>query len=66
MYLIILILDFLDDYSIEDNKLITKIDLLKDSVNISENGKILIKIKNYQAVLQKQKKLWKIFLFLKL
>jgi superfamily I DNA and/or RNA helicase len=59
-------LGFLDDYSIEDNKLITKIDLLKDSVNISENGKILIKIKNYQAVLQKQKKALKDFSFSKI
>lgn len=59
-------LGFLDDYSIEDNKLITKIDLLKDLVNISENGKIFIKIKNYQAVLQKQKKALKDFSFSKI
>ena len=59
-------LGFLDDYSIKDNKLITKIDLLEDLVNIPKNGKISIKIKNYQAVLQKQKKALKDFSFSKI
>jgi len=54
---------FLDDYSIEDNILKSKIDFLD---TFSKKGKLFIKVKNYQAVLQKQKKALKDFAFSKI
>jgi len=52
---------FLDDYSIEKNILKSKIDFIENLKNIRNEGKIFIKIKSYQPVLQKQKKALKDF-----
>jgi len=58
-------LGYLDDFSIEENILKVKIDFT-DSLEIKESGKLIIKIKSYQAVLQKQKKALKDFSFSKI
>ena len=55
----------LDDYSIEENIIKTKIDML-DEFEISKKGLLFFKVKNYQAVLQKQKKALKDFAFSKI
>jgi len=57
---------FLDDYSIEENILKSKIDFIDKLDTFSKNGKLFIKIKSYQAVLQKQKKALKDFAFSKI
>jgi len=53
-------LGYLDDYSIEENILKIRIDFT-DSLVIEKRGKLSIKVKSYQAVLQKQKKALKDF-----
>lgn len=58
-------LGYLDDYSVEKKILKIKIDFL-DNLVIEKEGKLSIKIKNYQAVLQKQKKALKDFSFSKI
>ncbi|MGD9554491.1 MAG: AAA domain-containing protein [Candidatus Altimarinota bacterium] len=58
-------LGYLDDYSVEENILKIRIDFL-DNLVIEKEGKLSIKVKNYQAVLQKQKKALKDFSFSKI
>jgi len=58
-------LGYLDDYSTEENILKVKIDFI-DNLKIKNSGKLIIKIKSYQAVLQKQKKALKDFSFSKI
>ena len=58
-------LGYLDDFSIKENIVKIKIDFI-DSLKMSKSGKLLIKIKNYQAVLRKQKKALKDFAFSKI
>jgi len=58
-------LGYLDDFSIEENILKSKVDFM-DSLEIKQSGKLLIKVKSYQAVLQKQKKALKDFSFSKI
>ncbi|MBT5491083.1 AAA family ATPase [bacterium] len=57
---------FLDDYSIEENILKSKIDFIKDLGGIQKSSQLSVKIKNYQSVLQKQKKALKDFSFSKI
>ena len=58
-------LGYLDDYSIKENILKIKIDFI-ESLVIEQKGKLSIKVKSYQAVLQKQKKALKDFSFSKI
>jgi len=58
-------LGYLDDYSIEENVLRVKIDFM-NSLDIEKKGILTIKVKSYQAVLQKQKKALKDFSFSKI
>jgi len=58
-------LGYLDDFSIEQNILKVKIDFISD-LQIEKNAKLSIKVKSYQAVLQKQKKALKDFSFSKI
>ena len=58
-------LGYLDDYSIEKKILKTRIDFI-DNLEIKQHDRLLIKVKNYQAVLQKQKKALKDFSFSKI
>ncbi len=58
-------LGYIDDYSTEENILKTKVDFI-DDLEIQISGKLLIKIKSYQSVLQKQKKALKDFSFSKI
>ena len=60
-----LAIGILDDYSIEENIIKLKIDML-DELDISKKGLLFFKVKNYQAVLQKQKKALKDFAFSKI
>jgi len=58
-------LGYLDDFSIEDNILKVRVDFIED-LTIEIAGTIFIKLKTYQAVLQKQKKALKDFAFSKI
>jgi len=58
-------LGYLDDFSIEKNILKSKVDFI-NGLEIKQSGKLLIKVKSYQAVLQKQKKALKDFSFSKI
>jgi superfamily I DNA and/or RNA helicase len=58
-------LGYLDDFSIENNLLKITIDFVND-LKIKKSGELFIKIKSYQAVLQKQKKALKDFAFSKI
>jgi superfamily I DNA and/or RNA helicase len=58
-------LGYLDDYSVEENILKIKIDFI-DDLEIQKSGNFLLKVKSYQAVLQKQKKALKDFSFSKI
>lgn len=58
-------LGYLDDYSIEENILKIKIDFI-DDLEVQKSGKFSLKVKSYQAVLQKQKKALKDFSFSKI
>ena len=60
-----LTIGILDDYSIEENIIKSKIDML-DEFKISKKGLLFFKVKNYQAILQKQKKALKDFAFSKI
>ena len=57
---------FLDDYSTEENILKSKIDFIEGLGDIQKSSQLSVKIKNYQAVLQKQKKSLKDFSFSKI
>ncbi|WP_367109150.1 AAA domain-containing protein [uncultured Psychrobacter sp.] len=58
-------LGFLDDYSIEQSLIKTKVDF-HQALDILPEGSLFLKIKTYQAVLHKQKKALKDFSFSKM
>ena len=58
-------LGFLDDYSIDESLVKTKVDFYK-TLDILPRGSLFLKIKTYQAVLHKQKKALKDFSFSKM
>lgn len=57
---------FMDDYILEEDMLLVKVDFTQEIKEIEKEGILTLRVKSYQAVLQKQKKALKDFAFSKM